>query len=602
MSSIWRRAHILKSEKSLAVPRHMVFFDTESRIKRLPNGDTEHTLRLGWACYWRRSYDRHSEREEWYGFRDTDSYWQWLLSHTEEKQKLWVIARNVGFDFTLVEGWRHLRKAGYKLSFFYGKGGVGIISVKSGRRSLVFLDSLNWFRESLASTGERIGVPKMKVDFDTVTDSELSTYCRNDVLIEYLNFKSFQTFLAECNIGRLCYTRGSCAMSAYLLRYYRERIYIHNNREAIAIERESYRGGRVECFYIGTPKAPPYYVIDVNSLYPYVMQQYEYPVRYVKQVYDCSPSEVASYLDRYSMVARCILDAKEPVYAMKRGRTLFPIGRMKAALCSPELEYACVHNDLVKVVHGVLYERADIFSSFVTAIYDLRQEFKSAGNDEYQEFCKYLMNSLYGKFGQKAEIWKKIGDCPNEPDRVEILIDAQKDGIRKLRYLTGTCEELVRYGESFDSFPAISSHVTAYARMMLWSLMQKAGKGHYLYCDTDSLIVDATGLKNLECELSETELGKCKLEQTTQTLIIHGPKDYVTDAKTVIKGIRKSARQLDAGVYEQERWPSLAGRLREGNAKPYTVKMTVKHLNREYLKGTVTESGWVEPFVLSDEV
>jgi len=601
MSAIWRRAHILKREKSLAVPRHMVFFDTESRIREMADGSTEHTLRLGWACYWRRAYAEHKEREDWHEFRDCESFWSWLFSHTQDRMKLWVIARNVGFDFTVVDGWHYLREAGYKLTFFYGKGGTCIISVKNGRKSIVFLDSLNWFRESLAATGERIGIPKMEVDFATVDDKELSVYCKNDVLIEYRNFQSFQRFLDENKVGRLCYTKGSTAMSAYLLRHYNVPIYIHNNKEAIEIERESYRGGRVECFYIGEPKCGPYYVVDVNSLYPYVMREYEYPTQYVKQVYDCTPLEVTEYLKRYAIVGRCIIDTKEPVYAIKSKRTTFPIGRMKAALCTPEIEYACNANHLVTLVHGVLYEKANIFRSFVSYFYDMRKRFKAEGNKEYQEFCKYLMNTLYGKFGQKAETWRKIGECPNEPDRVEFIIDAQANGIRKLRYVMGVCEELVRYGESFDSFPAIASHVTAYGRMVLWSLMQKAGKGHYFYCDTDSLIVDATGLKHLEDELSDTELGKLKMEQRTEKLILYGPKDYVTDGKTVIKGIRKTAVEIATGVYEQERWPSLAGRLHDGTTKPYTVQKTIKRLNRDYQKGIVTDSGWVDPFVVCDD-
>ncbi|GAF82464.1 unnamed protein product, partial [marine sediment metagenome] len=63
---------------------------------------------------------------------------------------------------------------------------------------------MNWFTESLAKTGERIGIPKMDIDFDTCTDEELSVYCRNDVLIEFENFKVFIAFLEDNMIGRLC--------------------------------------------------------------------------------------------------------------------------------------------------------------------------------------------------------------------------------------------------------------------------------------------------------------------------------------------------------------------------------------------------------------
>jgi len=46
----------------------------------------------------------------------------------------------------------------------------------------------------------------------------------------------------------------------------------------LKLEREGYNGGRNECFYIGTLNSQKYYKLDVNSMYPYVMQNNKYPV------------------------------------------------------------------------------------------------------------------------------------------------------------------------------------------------------------------------------------------------------------------------------------------------------------------------------------
>ncbi|GAI86888.1 unnamed protein product [marine sediment metagenome] len=89
--------------------------------------------------------------------------------------------------------------------------------------------------------------------------------------IEIENFKRFIKFLEANNVSRLCYTRGSTAMAAYLFGHYKNKIYIHNNKEAIDLERQSYRGGRCECFYLGELKDESYYFLDVNSLYPFVL-------------------------------------------------------------------------------------------------------------------------------------------------------------------------------------------------------------------------------------------------------------------------------------------------------------------------------------------
>ncbi|GAI31179.1 unnamed protein product, partial [marine sediment metagenome] len=280
-----------------------------------------------------------------------------------------------------------------------------------------FLDILNWFVEPLAETGERIGVPKLQIDFETCTDEYLNTYCKRDVEIELENFKRFIKFLEANTISRLCYTRGSTAMAAYLFRHYNKRIYIHNNKEAIELERDSYRGGRTECFYLGELKDDDYYIVDVNSLYPFVMRNNLYPVKYEKILSEVTPLALRQSIKDRAAIAKVLIETDEPVYAVRRERTIFPTGRFWVTLTTAELRYALEHNHVVKVERAVFYEQANIFKSYVDTFYTLRQEFKSAGVAEYVELCKKMLNSLYGKFGQKAEIWEKIGDSPNERDR-----------------------------------------------------------------------------------------------------------------------------------------------------------------------------------------
>ncbi|GAI65844.1 unnamed protein product, partial [marine sediment metagenome] len=430
---------------------------------------------------------------------------------------------------------------------------------------------------------------------------ELIDYCRNDVVIEYENFRQFIRFLEGNNISRLCYTRASTAMAAYLLRHYHIPIYIHNNAEAIKLERDSYKGGRCECFYIGKLNHEPHYVLDVNSLYPFVMRNNEYPVKYSCIMPSMSVKDLTEYIKTMAVVARVIIDTNEPVYAIRRDRTLFPIGIFETVLTTPELKYALEHGHIKRVYDCVLYERANIFKSYVDTIYTLRQDFKSAGVAVYENLCKYLLNSLYGKFGQKAENWIKIGNCPDEPDREEMLFTYGSNKVMRIRYLLGELFELKSYSEAFNSFPAISSHVTAYGRMYLWSLMQLAGTGNYFYGDTDSLIVNEKGMDNLTPVLNDTKLGFMKHEETIHKLIIHGLKDYEKDSKVVIKGIRKNAVKIGEGVYQQEQWSSFKGLLHSGDINTYTVKNVTKHLTRNYTKGIVTDSGVVKPISLAEE-
>jgi len=602
MSSIKRIPHILKSEKSLTIPRHLLFFDTETFQEQVTDKGVLQKLRLGWACYYRRAYGRHLSTVEWFYFDSADAFWDFVYQHIHPKEKLWVIARNIVFDFTIVKGWSHLKQAGFKLKFFHNQGTTSVISVHKKSKSIVFLDSMNWFVESLAKTGERIGLPKLKIDFNTCTDAELSIYCHRDVEIEFENYKLFIKFLEENNVARLCYTRGSTAMSAYLLRHYTTKIYIHNNAEAIKLEREAYKGGRCECFYIGELNGDIYYTLDVNSLYPFIMRNNLYPVKYIKILHNISLQELYQWLKKYAVVAKVLVETDEPIYPVRRCRTLFPTGRFTETLCTPELKYGLAFNHIKRVDTAVIYEQENIFESYVDKFYQLRQDFKSAGVAEYEELCKKMLNSLYGKFGQKGENWLKIGDAPNEIDREELVFIYEGHRCSKIRYLLGQIFIMIGIGECFDSFPAIAAHVTAYARMYLWGLMQLAGQGNYFYCDTDSLIVNTEGLRKLKKELSPTNLGGLKIIEESKQVTIWGLKDYSTDNKSVIKGVRKNAVKIADDIYEQELWPSFTGLLRKGKVNTYTVQTTTKHLYRNYTKGKIIEGGTVVPLVFDDVV
>lgn len=582
----------------LTIPRYFIFYDTETTQYENADKSVRQCFKLGWAVNYTRPYGRHREKTNWLYFDNVATFWEFAFSCTMPKQRLWIIARNIVFDFTVCCGWDFLRREGYKLKFFHNNGVSVIVTVQKGDRSIVFLDSMNWFTESLAETGKRIGLPKLKIDFANCTQAELSAYCHRDVEIEYENFRIFIRFLEDNSISRLCYTKASTAMAAYLFRHYNTPIYIHNNAEAIKLERESYKGGRCECFRLGELNHEPYYILDVNSLYPFVMRGRLYPVKYIHLLHNTTVNDLQTICESKAVVAKVQVETAEPVYAVKSDRTIFPIGLFDTTLCTPELKYALEHNHIKQIYDCVIYEQADIFTNYVDNMYRLRRKYADEQVKEYEILCKYLLNSLYGKFGQKAENWIKIGNAPDEPDREEGVYYFGSPKVSRIRYLLGEVFQLKSYSESFDSFPAIAAHVTAYARMYLWSLMAIASRANYFYCDTDSLIVNENGLLNLASFINGTELGKLKVQDKTNHLIIRGLKDYTTDTKNVVKGIRKNAVKIAENVYEQQSWPTFKGILKTDEPNTYTVKNVVKHLSRKYTKGIVTDTGLVKPLIL----
>ena len=79
-------------------------------------------------------------------------------------------------------------------------------------------------------------------------------------------------------------------------------------------------------------------------------------------------------------------------------------------------------------------------------------------------FCKILMNSLYGKFGQRSYQWEKT-DNEYGIDNGYFNTDS---GLVSVRTRLGYREVKVARGEAYHSMPAIAAHITGVGRMMLW--------------------------------------------------------------------------------------------------------------------------------------
>lgn len=591
--------HKLRGFDTQTVPGSMFFLDTESSIRIDADGRIHHTFKLGWCCHWFRGRAKRKPRETWCFMEKPADLWDFIDENVEEKHTSILFAHNLPFDLVLSGGFPALFGAGWELKMLYHSNGVTILQAKRGKVKLLLLDTLNFYKGKLEDIGRVVGLPKGKVDFATVTWNDLKAYCRNDVEIILRFIQGYVDFILRHDLGNLSMTISGQAFRAYRHRFMSCPIYIHDNERATIIERLGYYGGRSEAFQVGELTGGPFHQVDINSMYPYIMRINAFPYRLRGILSNPPLSAIAAGVKHEQCVAVCEVDTDEPVYPMRhRGRLLFPVGRFHTVLTTPEIQYALKHNHLVHVSKATIYKRGVLFRSWVDEIYRLRKEAREDGNALYENMLKLLMNSLYGKFGQRAESWEQVEDCPDMPEGEFEYYSHRTEREGKVRYICGTTWVLTDTGESMDSFPAIAAHVTAFARLYLWELMQAAGRENVYYTDTDSLIVNSAGLLRLRPYMHKSRLGMLKLELSADTLIIHGAKDYRHGDKVRTKGIRRTAVEVAPSVYAQEQWPSLAGVINEAMAGDYVVTPVVKHLKRVYQKGVVSPTGSVLPFHL----
>lgn len=595
-----RRAHFLKPNKGSESPQLAIWCDTETRERRVSPTVVEHVLTFGYACASRRLKDGHWSNPDWLRFETRGDFWSWVEAHTRPRTRLYLFAHNWSFDAAVLGLFEELPRLGWTLERAVVEGPPIIITYRKGDRTITMLDTLNWWRAPLSDIGKSVGLPKLPFPGKGATQEEWETYGRRDVEIIHRAVLEWWEFLKSNDLGGFAPTLASQALRSYRHRFMSERILIDDNPKALTLARGSMHGGRVECGRLGRV-AGPIWQLDVNSMYPFVMRDHLYPARLrFYESFTCT-RDLREWIKTDSVVADVDLETDVPAYAHYDGeRLIFPVGRFRERLTTPDVAFALAHGHVRKVHAVAVYERADLFSSFVDYMYRERLRRADGGDALGAWLFKILLNSLYGKFGQRGEVWEEVERVVDLGLRVWMELDYDLGEIVSYRQFGGLVQRQATQTEAANSHPAIASHVTAFARRHLWGLMERAGHSEVVYCDTDSVWVTERGFERLSDLIHPFNLGALKVEAIHRAVTLHGPKDYETENGAKTKGVRRSAIRLGPHSWRQEKWSSLKGLLKVGKLDAPRVETIEKTLRRTYCKGRVSTSGRVSPFHLRE--
>jgi hypothetical protein len=558
--------------------------------------EIEQELKLGVALYWKVREKESKDTLEWFKFKKSQEFWDFVISKVHRKERLIVMSHNLPFDVRVVKGFKYLKEKGFELNKLIVNNYVNIWKFRKETSTILFLDSLNYFNLSLARLGESIGIKKLEMPRESESDKKWFVYCQRDVEVIYQALKLWFKFLKDNDLGCFSLTLAGQSFNAFRHRFMREPIYIHDNGTATALERESYHGGRNECFFIGKLPEADYYHLDVNSMYPYVMQLYDYP-RNLKSLQPVGSIPFLRYMiKKFAIVARVKLRAYEPAFPLKIGEKLcFPTGIFDTVLTTRELEYALDRNYIKEVFEMAIYDKAPLFKEFVNFFYKKRLKYKEDKNSAFDFMCKLLMNSLYGKWGQKNEVFKVIERNTKWDDCYIKEYNLDEREWQVFRVINGVVEQKVGEEEAYHSFPAISAHITADARMLLWWYIREAGEDNVFYCDTDSIFVNQAGFDKIKDLLHPFQLGKIKIADQSRNVEIRGLKDYTFGDKTRIKGIRNDAIKIGFDEFSQWHFEGMRGSIHHHRTDKMVMSKVVKKLRRDYQKGEVQENGKVKP-------
>lgn len=639
MQRFW---HVMKRTRTVSNPTNMLFFDTET-LSEIEDGKPNvqiHKLWFGFAMAYRREGLEHTRYKEIY-FKDTKTFWNFVLTRLDKKRPLWIFAHNMPFDLTIVDAWLSGDFYNIKVDLPVLDDPPIILLCSHSLGKLAFVDTFNYWKVGIADIGKNVGMDKLVMPDHHLYNEQWKQYCRRDVEIISAAIDNLIVWLESNDLGSMKYTTPSIAMSVYKHRFMPiDTILVHNDEKALELERGAYHGGLVMPYFIGEVNKT-LYKFDVNSLYPAVMKK-QYPVRLIQQFHKCNPDLLRKYLDGKGAVALVSIKTDDDPYPVVWGNKLIEaIGTFTVPLCGEELINALDKGHVTAVYRTQIYDMEDIFSSYVDYFWEMRKETLKLGDDMGNIFAKLMLNSLYGKFGQQSHVWVNLN--PNSLEATYAVYGKEMPSIYKkmasfpiwdigvhrwkplglpeeltIRALPDNVEFKVVRGEHHESSPIIAAYVTAYGRAFMRNLRSIAGKRHSFYTDTDSLITDSQGRQNLSSAgfINPVELGMLKLEGESGKTIIYGPKDYVFGENVVIKGVRKNAtrkclhcktdnhvslqtcvncnRILSSNTFYQTQFEGLKSVLRRSPEPFIRISQVAKTLSRKFTKGTVRADGWVD--------
>ena len=514
-----------------------------------------------------------------------------LLNNRVYKNK-YMFGHNVIYDLTTLYGNVFDMDPG---SIFNGSR---FITATNG--NCKFADSMNVLgKVPLAKIGEMIGIKKPDLGDKNLYSKEGLTHleinrCKTDC---YITYEALVIVFTKG--GAIKLTGPSLALYNFR-RFYLEKPIYYN--DLVKEFFNGYYGGRTEAFKIGKGH---WQVIDVNSMYPFIMKtvQFPNPANLTKS----KPSIkkfINQILPHFEGQITCTVEHRPHYFGFLPYRTkeklLFPAGLFSGTWCFPEIRLGISQGVIsIKGIDNVVYAEP-MPSPFVEYVDDY-YKIKCEETDEFEiDRVKHLLNDLYGKFGQReADETIYIKDVFKESERVFKLSAEHPTG--KLSFLSkksnaayfiikGNKEQKIPH-----QIPSIAAYITSAARTHLLKAMLKMQSNGVAYCDTDSIFFNhGVPFEN------ETYLGGWKLEPKIVTEI-RGPKnyDYIKENTLYkrIKGVPKKAVLGNDNVWRYSNLVTTKEAIRR-NLKAGVLIERSKVIKGIYDKRIVLSDGDTKPFTI----
>lgn len=551
------RGHYLKRTKRHAVPRDLIVFyagrvttdDQQKGFTVSPN--------YAYAVHYRwegRQHSGHPRMIDDIATSDRSEFWNWIVGRFNVNRTTWIYTHGLSEHLQLLQFSKYQEIIGLKIKLAvdsnppcYVKGEFGSSRfILADLKDIipVCMDTLfDYAQTSAPEEPSPVAYSGHWYDYLTVIVDSILTVLKfhRDMIIDY-------------NLGPWKPTIAQQSWAAFIANIREREILVTPDDMAIRLARQAYHGGRLEARVKGRHLGS-FVQLDYNSLYPWIMSTKKLPVRHCGNGGEITVAHLSELLEDYAVIADVTVRSFDQVYPVRGYKEIeYPRGTITTTLSTPELMYALYDvnsTEILRVHEWSAWRTGIIAPDWLEEMWTVRKANRDMGDPIRAKIIKLMMNSLYGKFGQRHKRWV-YDDTADGCLDADSWVECDNDTGMVSQYRTsGLGVQRLEYGgETSSSMPEIAAHITAYGRILIHRIMTQVGIDDVFYVDTDGLICRDTPAIDTLVENAD-ELGSIRIVRRANEIVIAGKKCYRIGDTHRESGRRSDAVNIDGWRYRQ---------------------------------------------------
>lgn len=574
-----RQAHWVKPNHQERMPPRMVAFDTES-LSEADNGVEVQEWRVGCAIRWRTDL-KTGDHAEGKVFDDPESFWRWVAEFCHKGQRTVVWAHNLGYDVRISRMFDILPRLGFRLEWCNLDRNISSATWRSDNGTIVLADTWTWIPLPLNVIAPQVGLVKYDIPRSSAQDAEWAAYCMRDTEILYHVVSALVEFIRKEKLGNWQPTGAGMAYSTWRHRFLEDKVLVHDDVPALEAERMAMHTGRAEAWRHGELIGDKWTEVDLKNAYLRIAASTEVPRKLHMHHRKISVLQYRRLHDRFAVLARVKVRTERPCVPYRHGgRCVWPVGTFETWLWDCEIDQALDAGAELEFLECYTYVRAPVLAAWAKWVMGVLAGGDDGISSVARTHVKHCSRALIGRIGMRVSSWEPYGDNIEGYTGIThvTLVDENRDA-RMLHVGPDTLIETARL-EGKDSLPMITGYIMAKCRVAIWNAIQAAGEENVGHVDTDSVLVNSSGLLRLARAYGDGFLDQWSLKGTYTRLTIFGPRCYYRDKERKTSGIPLKAQEVSPGEFTAERWSALATDLEAGTAGSVTIRAATYTLKK----------------------